>query len=194
MNKWLIMALLCALTVSTQATAGPVRADCPEVARLASLDYDDVLILSVVKDKQNSVCNFYISIPPSPSSGLPPAGGRDAINAVGVLMNAKASNVENRDGLRAELQRQFAPALLRALSEPLSFQTEPRDDFKEFATWLSSPEAEKGISDCAVDVYLSSAAYDQQGDVFSCGRVSEGVFAVQANFGYLAVLLQLPDR
>ena len=195
MLRYLLATLACCtlyLMAHAQLWAGSFTRDCKDVSNLASIDYDDSLILSVFSDGNAKTCRFAVSLPPNMSASVPSNTFEKAFDALTVLGSIRAKNDQGSTGWYSSLQENFAPALEDALITPLQTRYSDEPGSKTLADIISGPESQKGIQLCSTEILTKRAGFDSIGGAISCGRIGERTFGIQARYENTSFGVLLP--
>ncbi len=175
----LMSGLFAAFSASGVALGENQRQQCDAVRNLAEIRYDPSLIISLVSDKRTNTCVFYVSLPPSGTSGDPAANAGAAIYAF--LRSADP---------KMDLPSTIVPQLIEALSVPLGderFQVADAKTLQEIIRF----KAAKAIENCALSG-LQKAPIAREDPIFTCGRTADTRFVLQASYGSVTVALFVP--
>ncbi|NTI16088.1 hypothetical protein G6L29_10615 [Agrobacterium rhizogenes] len=195
MLKYFFATLACCslyLISPGQPWAGSFTRECKDVSNLASIDYDDSLILSVFSDGNAKTCRFAVSLPPNISASAPSNTFEKAFDALTVLGSIRAKNDQGSAGWYSSLQENFAPALEDALITPLNTRYSDEPGSKTLADIISGPESQKVIQLCSTEILTKRAGFDSIGGAISCGRIGERTFGIQARYENTSFGVLLP--
>lgn len=172
--------------------AGPFTRECKDVSNLATIDYDDSLILSVFSDGNAKTCRFAVSLPPNMSASTPSSSFEKAIDALTVLGSIQAKNDQGSMGWYSSLQENFAPALENALITPLQTRYSDELGSKTLADIITWAENQRAIQLCSTDILTNQSEFGSIGGAISCGRIGERTFGIQARYENTSFGVLLP--
>ncbi|PKA43192.1 hypothetical protein CWR43_14185 [Rhizobium sullae] len=159
---------------------------------MATIEYDDSLILTEFSDGNAKTCRFAVSLPPNVTSSTPSPAFEKSFDALTVLGAIRAKNAQGSPQWYSSLQTEFAPALKDALITPLFTRYADEQGSKTLIDIISSPEGQKTIEVCSTDIFTNRAAFDGLGGAISCGRVGEKTFGIQARYENTSFGVLLP--
>ncbi|MBY5431660.1 hypothetical protein [Rhizobium leguminosarum] len=194
-SKYFLAAIVCCslyFAPHEPLFAGSFTRDCKDVSNLASIDYDDSLILSVFSDASEKTCRFAVSLPPDMNASMPSNTFEKAFDALRVLGSIRAKNDQGSKEWYSSLQENFAPALEDALITPLQTRYSNEPGSKMLADIILGPESQKVIQLCSTDILTKRSGFDGIGGAISCGRIGERTFGIQARYENTSFGVLLP--
>ncbi|PLU44384.1 hypothetical protein CN059_31015 [Sinorhizobium medicae] len=187
---FLLAALFVALTGGT-ASASMALSECKDVSDLATVEFDDTLIVTLFSDRNQRVCRFSVALPPNLSSFADP-GLAATYNAIGVLgtirSEFKVGTQEQADALRLK----FAPVLSDALVRPLTEGNLRTEKAAPLIEAIQTAEGQNLIERCVSEALPRRQTFADEQRLISCGTIGERGFGIQARVEDLSFSLLFP--
>jgi hypothetical protein len=179
----LLLVAILALAFSTDSAVARKRQSCDAVQRLAEIEFDPTLIVTLARDNDRHTCVFYVSLPPSAKASEPV---RRAAAAFQPGMVAPAS-------VAVAIASDLTEGLLAPLKEE-RFQSTP---------WKALEQAVRSrrrlIEICAGEIMPARSSFKSMDDVIACGvtgdetkHLPQARLAIQASLGTVAIAVLMP--
>lgn len=166
-----------------QASAAKRREPCDAVHKVAEIDYDSILLVSVAGNRANNTCIFFVSLPPS---GITADATGRALAEFQTLFRSKIDFATAGAKVAP-----IVPRLIDAILMPLKDKRFETPEAKALAEAVIARA--KTIEECSALALVSKATLQKQDDVISCG-VSEkdSRFTIRASLGSLTLAILIP--
>lgn len=188
--NFLLAALFVALTGGT-ASARMALSECKDVSDLATVEFDDTLIVTLFSDRNQRVCRFSVALPPNLSSSADPglAATYNAMDVLGIIRNEfKVGTPEQADALRLK----FAPVLSDALVRPLTEGNLRTEKAGPLIEAIQTAEGRNLIERCVSEALPGRQPFADEQRLISCGTIGERGFGIQARVEDLSFSLLFP--
>ncbi|MDP9630313.1 UNVERIFIED_ORG: hypothetical protein J2W85_002387 [Ensifer adhaerens] len=165
--------------------------ECKDVSELASVEFDDSLIVTLFSDRSQRVCRFSVALPPNSSSSADP-GMATIYDAITVLESIRRDFIHGTPEEAGVLREKFAPALSDALVRPLTEGSLRSENIGPLIDAMATGEGRNLIERCASEAYQLRTPFTDDGRIISCGLVGERSFSIQARAQDLAYGILFP--
>jgi hypothetical protein len=186
----LLAALFLTFTGGT-ASGSMALSECKDVSDLATVEFDDTLIVTLFSDRSQRICRFTVALPPNLSSPADP-GLAVTYNAIGVLgtirSEFKVGTQEQADALRLK----FAPVLSDALVRPLTEGNLRTEKAAPLIEAIQTAEGQNLIERCVSEALPRRQPFADEQRLISCGTIGERGFGIQARVEDLSFSLLFP--
>lgn len=188
--KFIFVAIFVAFTGET-ASASMALSECEDVSDLATVEFDDTLIVTLFSDRNQRLCHFSVALPPNLSSSADPglAATYYAISVLGTIRSeTNLGTAEQADALRLK----FAPVLSDAFIRPLTegnFRAEKAGPLIEA---IQTAESQSLIERCVSEVLPERQPFADEQRLISCGAIGERGFRIRARYEDLSFSLLFP--
>ncbi|WP_143523512.1 hypothetical protein [Pararhizobium arenae] len=187
----LLFSALVAWLATDGARAGMTLTECNDVAELASIEFDDSLIVSLYSNPSQRICRFSVALPPNQSANANPAM-MATYAAIGELDRIRIEfKLATAEGSQA-LRESFAPRILEAFRQPFVEGAFSKEDSSGFLEAMGTAEARSGIERCVSDVLPRQEQFREVNSFLSCGAIGERSFGIQARSAELSYALVFP--
>lgn len=188
--KIIFVALFVAFGGET-VSASMALSECNDVSDLATVEFDDTLIVTLFSDRSQRVCRFSVALPPNLSSHADP-GMAATYNAIGVLAVIRSESslgtAEQADALRLK----FAPVLSDALVRPLTEGNLRTEKAEPLIEAIQTVEGRNLIDRCVSEALPERRPFADEQRLISCGAIGERSFGIQARYEDLSFSLLFP--
>ena len=186
----LLAALFLNLTGGT-ASGSMALSECKDVSDLATVEFDDTLIVTLFSDQSQRVCRFTVALPPNLASSTDPglAATYGAIDVLGTIRREfKAGTQEQAEALRSK----FAPVLSDALVRPLTEGNLRTENTGPLIEAIQTAEGRNLIERCVSGALPDRQPFVDEQRFISCGTIGERGFGIQARVEDLSFSLLFP--
>lgn len=187
----LLLAALFVTLMGGTASASMALSECKDVSDLATVEFDDTLIVTLFSDRNQRVCRFSVALPPNLSSSAD-LGLAAAYGAIDVLETIRsefnAGTQEQADALRSK----FAPALSDALVRPLTEGNLRTEKAGPLIEAIQTAEGRNLIERCVSEALPARQPFADERRFISCGAIGERGFGIQATVEELSFSLLFP--
>jgi hypothetical protein len=175
----LLIALLLIFPTFESAGASMALSECKDVSELASVEFDDSLIVTLFSDRSQRICRFSVALPPNLSSSADP-GLAATYGAMNVLETIRSEFKQGTPEATDALLAKFAPVLSDALVRPLTEGNLRSENAGLLIEAIGTAEARNLIERCASQAFQDRQPFADVGRIISCGLVGERSFGIQA--------------
>lgn len=173
------------------AQAGMAMTECRDVSEIASIEFDDSLIVSLYSNPSQQVCRFSVALPPNLSANVN-AGMTATYAAIGELDRIQTEfKLATEEGVQA-LREGFAPRILEALKQPFVEGTLKAENSGGFVEMVGTAEVRHGIERCVSDILPRREQFRETTSFLSCGAIGERSFGIQARSAELSYAIVFP--
>jgi hypothetical protein len=153
---------------------------CDAVKNMATVEADDTLSVTVVKDIPTKTCVFHVELPPTTAASATP--------------QQKAAELARRFFAKPDekqIAEQFAPALQDALFYPVKLGNFEPGSFEAWANAIG--ESKAALTACLVDTLAYKKDFAYYSDAIGCGpKFDKRYFVVETKSPTLSSALFLP--
>ena len=188
--KFIFVALFVAFTGET-ASASMALSECEDVSDLATVEFDDTLIVTLFSDRNQRLCRFSVALPPNLSSSADPglAATYNAISVLGTIRSeTNLGTAEQADALRLK----FAPVLSDAFVRPLTEGNLRAQKAGTLIEAIQTAESQSLIERCVSEVLPERQPFGDEQRLISCGAIGERGFSIRARYEDLSFSLIFP--
>ncbi|NKM69415.1 hypothetical protein [Rhizobium laguerreae] len=165
--------------------------ECKDVSEMASVEFDDSLIVSLYSNPSQQICRFSVALPPNLSASVNP-GMTTTYAAIGELNRIRTEfKLESDAGLQA-LSKDLGPRILEALKQPFIDGTIKTENSGDFLAMVGTEEARRGIQRCVAELLPNREPFRKTNGLISCGVFSERSFGIQARSADLSYAIMFP--
>lgn len=181
----------CGLLAVDGTQAGMAMTECSDVSEMASVEFDDSLIVSLYSNPSQQICRFSVALPPNLSANVNP-GMTATYAAIGELDRIQTEfKLATDEGVQA-LREAFAPRILEALKQPFVDGTLKAENSGGFIEMVGTAEARNGIERCVSDILPRQEPFRETTGFLSCGAIGERSFGIQARSAELSYAIVFP--
>lgn len=187
----LLYGTLVVWLAANSAQAGMSLSECNDVSELASVEFDDSLIVNLYSNPSQQICRFSVALPPNLSATANP-GVTATYAAIGELDRIQTEfKLESDEGLKA-LREGFAPRILDAFRQPFVEGSLRSENSGGFLETLGTAEAQNGIERCVSDLLPRRESFREVNGFLTCGAIGERSFGIKARSAELSYTIVFP--